>query len=586
MPWSTLRRLRMLVIIASAAPAAQAADWQRLASPHFEMITDAEARDAAKVLDRLEAVRHVFLESIGGKAPAVPVRVFLFASERTFRKFEPRRAVRGFHQGGPDRDYIVLYGATEDTLRAARHEYIHVLLNHTSATLPMWLEEGTAELYSTVELNRAGALVGLPVIEHARALARLEWIPAQPFAAATRDAALLNNSGHAGLFYAQAWALVHMLNFSPAWRTRLPRFVEMIDQGTPAGLAFEPAFGAPIERALAEAKVYVRQGRFPSLPLAVPARPENPVLSSEPLDTARAALAQSELLLALGRSEAAASLLAPLAANPSASPAEVETALGLRALAARDTPSAKAHFLAAIEKKSRSAVPYFEIAMLLRDQQAASSEVRRYLSEAVGRDPNLAEAHFILGLMAQKEGRHREALESLEEATRVLPRQSYFWHARAISHHELRQIELARRAALRAAAAAATGAQLDMAQAVLKMVGASEGPLTVVTRPTQPDVRIPDSWNPKQGDSQVEGTLEHVECHGSSAVFQIRPRAALPVRIWVEKPGEILLQDASSLTFTFSCGAQQPRQVLVEYQVKSGLPRSSQGLMTAIRFRK
>ena len=574
----------------SAYPAAAAApaEWQRLNSAHFELFTDAAARDAAKVLDRLEGARHVFLESIGGKAPAVPVRVFLFATERAFRRFEPRRAVRGFHQGGPDRDYIVLYGAGEDTLRAARHEYIHVLLNHTSAALPMWLEEGTAELYSTVELNRAGALVGLPVADHVRALQRFEWIPAQAFAEAGREAAMLNNSDHAGLFYAQAWALVHMLNFSPAWRTKLPRFVELIDQGTPAGLAFEPAFGASIERALAEARVYVRQGRFPVTPIAVPERPAEVVVSSEGLDTARAALAQSELLLALGRAQAADALLTPLAAEAAAAkaPPELDTALGLRALAARDIPRAKEHFQAAMEKKSRSAVPYFEYAMLLREQQATSSEVRRYLAEAVGRDPNLAEAHFILGLMAQKEGKHREALAFLEDATRVLPRQSYFWHAQAITHHELKQNELARRAALRAAATASNRAQLEMAQSVLKLVGTSEGPVPAVTRPAQPAVRIPDSWNPKQGDSEVEGTLEHVECQGSAAIFQIRPNGAPPVRIWVDKPGEILLKDASSITFTFTCGPQQPRQVTVEYQLKSGLPRSSQGQMTAIRFRK
>lgn len=563
---------------------AAAADWQRIASPNFELFTDAGERDASKVLDRLEGVRHVFLESIGGKAPAVPVRVFLFATERTFRKFEPRRTVRGFHQGGPDRDYIVLYGSNDDTLRAARHEYIHVLLNHTSATLPMWLEEGTAELYSTVELNRAGALVGLPVADHVRALSRLEWIPPGPFAGATREAALLNSSDHAGLFYAQAWALVHMLNFSPAWRNRLPRFAELIDQGTPAGLAFEPAFGAPFERALAEARVYVRQGRFPAAPIAMPARPAEVAGAPEPLDSARAALAQAELLLALGRAEAAEALLTPLEGTDA--PAEIETALGLRALAARDPAKARLRFAAAMEKKARSAVPYFEYAMLLREGQAAPAEVRRYLSEAVGRDPNLAEAHFILGLLEQKEGRKREALASYEEATRVLPRQSYFWHARAIIHHELGQIELARRAAMRAAAAATTNAQLEMAQAALRLVGKPSAAADSAASPPRPAVHTPDSWTPKAGNAQVEGILEQVDCHGASAVFHIRANSGGTVRIWVDKPGEILLKDASSITFTFSCGPQRPRPVAVEYEVKPGLPATSVGLMTAIRFRK
>lgn len=214
----------MRFLLAVALPfAGHAAGWLSLTSPHFELLTDAGEKNGAQLLERLETVRHVFLESIGGKAPALPIRVFQFQSERDFRKFEPRRTVRGFHQGAPDRDYIAVVGSGEESLRAIRHEYMHLLLAHGSATLPMWLEEGTAELYSTLDLRASGALFGAPIAGHVRALnGGPEWVPGEAFFNAGRNAALLDHSNQAGMFYAQAWALAHMLNFAGLARQHAP----------------------------------------------------------------------------------------------------------------------------------------------------------------------------------------------------------------------------------------------------------------------------------------------------------------------------------------------------------------------------
>ncbi len=559
--------------------ASQAAAWVRLTSSHFELLTDAGEKHGRQVLERLETVRHVFLESAGGKAPKLPVRVFLFSSERDFRRFEPRQPVRGFHQGSAERDYIAVFGPGEEALRAVRHEYMHILLSHGSAALPLWLEEGTAEMYSTVDLRGPSAVFGSPIPNHVGVLRQLDWIGGDTFFNAGKDSPFLEQSHQAGIFYAQAWALAHMLNFSPAWRRHMPRFVELIDQGTPAPFAFESAFGVSPARALADLRTYVRDGRFGTALIPMPPKPVEAAAMAEPLTGGALPLAQVELLLALRRGEEADKLLDTFTGPPSA---ELETARGLQALARRDSPSAKAHFGAAMKLGAASSVAAFEYAMLLREEHGPKEEVRRLLSEAVGRNPDFAEAHFILGLMAQQENRHRDAVAYFEEATRVLPRQSYFWHARAVSHLELRQTELARRSALRAAASAATSAELEMAQGALKLINAA-APVSPRAG-ARSTVVVSDSWKPRQGNQSVEGVLEQIDCYGASARFQIRPPATASVRLWVEKPGEVLLQDASSLTFTFACGPQQPRRVLVEYETQPGLPQAAVGRITAIRF--
>ena len=574
-----IRLAPLLILVPLLAGPCSAAPWLRIASRHFKLLTNAGERNGRQLLERLETVRHVFGESIGGHARALPVYVFQFASEREFRRFEPKPAVRGFHQGAADRDYIAILGSGEEALRAVRHEYMHLLLGHGSATLPMWLEEGTAELYSTVELRPSGAVFGSPVRSHVGALASFKWIEGDTFFAATRNSPLLEHGNFAGVFYAQAWALAHMLNFSPAWRRNMPRFVESLDQGTPALPAFEPAFGLAPERALAELRNYIRGARFATAVVPIPPRPPDADSPAEQVTGESIQLAHVELLLALGRTQAADELLSSITGAPTP---EIETARGLQALARKNPGEAKERFTAAMRLGDHTGVPAFEYAMILRDEHAADADVRRYLAEAVGRNPSFAEAHFILGLMAQRENRHRDAVASFEEALRVQPRQSPFWHARAMSHLELKQPELARRSALRAAASAATNAQLDMAQAALKLVAAT--PAAASTR-AKPVVTVPDSWKPRQGAASVEGQLEQIDCYGASARFQVRPSASsAPVRLWVDKPGDVLLKDVSSLSFTFACGPQQPRKVAIEYDPQPGLPQQSTGRITAIHF--
>ena len=567
-----------LLLVASSLYLAAAPPWFRIASPNFELFTAAGEKGGRQLLDRLETVRYVFRESIGGKSPSLPVRVFQFASEREFRRFEERDAVWGFHQGSAERDYIAVFGSGEQTLRAARHEYMHILLNHGSATLPMWLEEGTAELYSTVDMRGGAAVFGSPVVNHVQALTRFAWIPDERFFGTGKDSSFLTHTTLAGIFYAQSWALTHMLNFSPSWRKNMPAFVEAIDRGTPALLAFEPAFGASPSQALMELRNYIGAARFATALVPMPSKPVESIPVAEPLREDEILVPQVELFLALSKPSAARKMLASFKGEPTAA---IETARGLEALAIKDTPRAKEHFLAAMKLGDSTAVPAFEYAMLLRDEQAPEAEVGRRLSEITGRHPDFAEAHFILGLMAQRENRHRDAVASFEEALRVLPRQSSFWHARAISHLELKQPELARRAVLRAAASASTPAQLEMAQTAMKLLIAKAPTLTGSPKPA---VVIPDSWKPRQGAASVEGVLEQIDCYGPSARFHVRPSTGPSVRLWVDNPGEVLLKDASSLTFTFACGPQKPKKLTIEYDPQPASPQSTTGRITAIHF--
>lgn len=567
------------VALLAALPAAAA--WLRLTSPNFELLTDAGEKQGRDALIRLERIRSVFGGAAGAKPVPLSVRVFVFRSERAFRAFRPNESTTGFFQGGPERNYIAMHGGSGETLRVIHHEYVHMVLNHSAASLPQWFEEGLAEFYSTIDKRGDNVVIGVPVENHIRTLLLAPWIDAAPFGAVNKRSPLYNERDTAGLFYAQSWAMVHMLNMSPPYRRVLPRFAELLEKGYPAELAFQEAFGVSWENALTDCKSYVRARRFT---VAQVFHGSDAPVETEvtPLPEADAALAQVELLLALGRDDPAEKMIGDLRKSGGLDSADGLLAQGLLALHRKRSAEAENLLRQAREKGSRRADAWFESATLARERGAPRDEVRVLLRETVGRNPKHAEAQFLLGLMESQDGRVRESIGPLEQAVRILPRQSYFWHALALAYHQLRRTDDARLAARRAAESAATQEQLDMARAALRMVGEASGPAARPARPKQ-DVIVPPAWTNRQGDSLVTGVLEHIDCMGTSARFQIRVNGQR-MMLFIDKPGEVLLKTASAVTFDFACGTQRPRRVSIDYSKRVDAARKTEGDIRAIEF--
>jgi tetratricopeptide (TPR) repeat protein len=572
-----MRRIAALLLAVGCAGAA--GEWRRYGSPHFELYSDAREAAAQQALRRLELIRHVFLDTVGPRGAPLPVRAFLFDSERDFSAFRPHRSTRGFYQSGPERDSIAMLNADDQTMRVVFHEYVHLVLNHSAPPLPRWLEEGTAEYYSTLRADGDRLTAGAPIAQHLRTLGVETWLEAAALAAVNRDSPYYNETAKAGLFYAQSWALVHMLNLAAPYRRGVPHFFELLARGAPAPLAFEQAFARSLEAALEDLRGYLASGRLPVVTLAW--KPPDPVeITVEAIAEHQAEVARIELLLELGRHREAEPRLRRLERSHADSP-EVLTELARFAIGAGRRDEARRLFERAIERGSTSATTYFEYAMLLRDAGEPRERVRELLAETTGRNPRHAEAHFILGLMASQDGDERAAIGSFEQAAAILPRQSYFWHGLAISNHRLGRSDEARRAARRALDAAATPQQLEMARAALRLVAATPEPPGPARRP---DVVTPKSWQMPRGDTRIEGVLEHIDCLGANARFHLRVKGA-PVALWVANPGQVLLNTPSSLTFVFQCGPQKPRPVAIEYVVRPDAMQGTVGDIRAIEFR-
>ena len=440
-----------------------AAGWLRLETPHFEVLTDTNDRTAREVLDRLERIRQAFGQET---TPPLPVRVYVFRSEREFQPFRPSGVTAGFYQSGPERDIIATHSGG-DLSHIVFHEYVHLAMHHSTAKLPMWFEEGMAEFYSTLEIFGAKLRVGRPVTSHIRTLTEAPWLTGAEMWATNKASPIYNERDKVGIFYAESWALVHMLNTWPEYRRNLPAFAALLADGAEAESAFERVFGCKLDRALVDLRTIVENRRFLFQDLAwEPAAA--PVATKRAMLKEEAELLRGELYLALGRTDEASAIYTALSKGKQNN-AAVETGLGAAAMSLGQYDKARQHLERAISLGSKDSSTHFEYAMLLRDTGAPRAQISEFLNKTIAVNAKHVEAHFILATMLSTEGRHDEAIVHLKQAVAVLPRQSSFWYALGVAYLESGQRDLARAAAKRAAGCAATPQEEDMAAGLVRM---------------------------------------------------------------------------------------------------------------------
>jgi tetratricopeptide (TPR) repeat protein len=561
--WLRFILFSTLAATSSLAAAAARDAWLELQDPPFTVWTDAGEKSGREVLRRIHHIHQVF-RSFDVKELPLPIRVFVFSSESEFRAYRPTAYTQAFFQSGPERDYIALHSPGLESYRAVFHEYVHLALHHSSAHLPRWYEEGMAEYYSTLETANSKQdgerlRIGRVIPAHVETLLlTTRWLNAVQLAAVDRNAVPESDRSKVGLFYAQSWALVHMLNSAPGYRKGVPVFADLLATGTAPDDAFLKAFERPLDYALDDLRQYVATRRFGVAEVAIEPLEKLERTPARPIAPLEVKLARAELLLLLGRTTEVEKLFVDISRSQPATP-EVETSLAFLALRQRRLDDARERLKRAIDSGSRDAVAYFEYAMLLRDNGSPDPPVLELLNKATDLNPLYAEAHFVLGAMHAKAGKHAEAIVHLRKAATILPRQSNFWHALAISYHEVGEDVLATRAALRAADAAVNEQELRMAEAAVKLT--QPAPLD---RAKGPLIRTPDSWKNLPGDARITGTLLNFECTGATAKLLIE-YGGKPEELLILRPGKIPIQDSTAERREFTCGPQKPAKVSVEF---------------------
>src|SRR5207244_12348069 len=100
----------------------------------------------------------------------------------------------------------------DETSSVVFTEYAHLLMRNSGRGIPLWLNEGLAEYFSTflLESNGREAIVGRPMAVHL-ALLNQRLMPVSELLAVGPASPMYNEGDRRSIFYAEAWALTHYL---------------------------------------------------------------------------------------------------------------------------------------------------------------------------------------------------------------------------------------------------------------------------------------------------------------------------------------------------------------------------------------
>lgn len=358
-------RLALLSLTAPlcACLAVAAPKWNTLQAPHCLIVSQLNEREtrawAAEFEQFTAALRNKILIE---EAFLPPLTVVLFADQGQFGPYCPRddkgkkRELAGVFATRDTWGTIGLANgfSDESTRHTVLHEATHWHVSATRTEMPLWLNEGFAEAFSTFKAKKDHGLLGEPIPYHLPALRGETWVPLFQLMLTSGNDRLYTDSKRNHQFYAQSWIFAHKLLFeNPAkGHEILNRFYQERVRGADQLAAFRTAFGRELEAVQDELERYVRNGQFTFERLPFPAEakitaaftPASPLavetaLARLAIGTRRCELARQHLgrALALAPEDTAAhELLARLELESDNNPAAVAAAEKALALGSRD----------------------------------------------------------------------------------------------------------------------------------------------------------------------------------------------------------------------------------------------------------
>lgn len=390
--------------------------WIDARTSNFEVYTQLDERQAAQSLKIFEQARTFFLQT--GFAPSLSnhsVRIIDLESETEYRPYLVKAGAYACYQHGRRGDYIVMRDLKPEHYRVAVHEFTHFVVEQAGLKLPVWLNEGLAEFYATIEPHGNQWLAGRPQPGRVQVLERERWLPLGTLFSVDGASPYYNDPDKMQIFYAESWALTHMLAAGASYSTHFNTFVSSISAGKSEADALQLAWGKSVREVEADLHAYLGQRALSGLlydAKSCPGEPEPKVsnLSSKDLDLAFADLLSSNPYAVADSDKMLMGLSHRYPDDPG-----FEELLGYLALRERRTDLAQAHFSNAVERQSKDPVALYNSARLQQQSGATADAVIPLLERALEINPDYAPARIDLGFTAAKSNRFDLAIASLTQ---------------------------------------------------------------------------------------------------------------------------------------------------------------------------
>lgn len=306
-------RWAMAVLLCARASAGQPT-WIVMQNDDFRVYSSASERATRDLLAQLELIRGFFNQVTGAKPEKTdPVSVVIFNSEKEYQPYRINGYADAYYANRSDRDFIVVGKLGDESSVIASHEYTHLAFAHAGYSLPPWLNEGIADLFSTLHPRGEWTLYGDVLPGRLQEVNREPWVPLQIILAADHNSPYYNETDKAGSLYDESWALVHMLATTEPYRARFWDLVKAVNNGTPSVQALEQTFGMPLPKLEDTLQIYIRGNLFYQLKVKVALQGMDK-LTSQPANSLDVREVEANLLTGLpGRQDEARARLEQIA---------------------------------------------------------------------------------------------------------------------------------------------------------------------------------------------------------------------------------------------------------------------------------
>jgi tetratricopeptide (TPR) repeat protein len=597
---SLFKLARAGILVLNFATAADVR-WVRMQSANFDVYSTASEKSARETLQLFERVRNFFEQASGRAAQrSAPVRIIAFASKKEYEPYRPNDFAAAYYREIAGRDYVVMSSTSAETFPVAVHEYVHLVARHARLDFPPWLNEGLADLYSTLRPLGEKVIVGELIPGRYLALQHEKWVPLSTILAADRDSPFYNEKNKAGSLYNEGWALTHMLTLSPNYAPKNTQVLQSIQAGTDSAAVLSQIYGKPFAEIEKDLQAYLR--RPESIRAAVlPVKLEK---ATEQALAQPASLFDVKLLLANlsnrpGKEAETETALQELARDDPKRP-EPYVELGRLAWRHNQMDAVRKNFGKAFELGERDPTLLWDYGRLAESDDPENSILA--LSELLKQEPARLDARLELAAVQLRAKHNGDALATLSVVRTVTPEDApRFFQLMAYAQLQAGGPAQALETARRWAGVAKTPEQKAEADRLVAYLEnprsqppeARLEPATVeqsVDQDDQDKPRLQRAADPRPinerasitGRPSVEGTFLLLDCQGVQANVVVETAGGKRVFL-IEDPGQITLGGVQG-TKELNCGPQQPVKVRIEYDPPPQGRPDLDGLLKLIRF--
>ncbi len=549
--------------------------WISLTTSHFELYTDSTEKQALDALQSFEQVRYFFLQnSAAHQAPEGRVRIIAFSSEKEFKPYRINAGAFAYYQQSHERDYIVMQDIEPEHHKAAIHEYTHLIVQHLKLNLPIWLNEGMADLYSSLEPEGNKALVGRPLAAYGVVLNGRPWMDWNVLFAVDHNSPYYNIPDKMAIFYAQSWALTHMLELGPAYSAGYSKFLARVANGTPTPDALQSIYGKSVAQVGEDVRRYVHQSsvRGAVYNVALPKADLDPAIS--PLLPFDLELALADLLSTRPQTAGQAQERLQVLEQQNPKNLDVEVSMGYLAWQQNKLEDARRHFGLAVEHGLKNPKLIYQYAQLLQPTNPPPDKLETLLSEAIELQPDNLDARLFLAGTALTAHQYAKAYQTLLPVHTVPPDEACrFFTMSAFARTNLKEYAGARESAQKALSYAKTPEERSQIERLLTFLDREDDAAPAsssVATPTSDDKSL-DSANgavphPHAQLTKVQGITKAFDClPGGPYRLHVQVGAREMVFAMPRDPRDVVVKDGTNVMTMFSCGPLKPKNVTVSY---------------------